>query len=412
MTAASLVGSLRPFHLLLVDRTSRPLWLSRLGELLSDWVVLVALLALVYRISDQVAVVGVFMLARLVPRAVVVLWCSALTAHLTVHQLAVLSALRIPLVASLIVVNSRRDLWWAGMVILALGTIAALTDAARTTVVPCVVPRTLLAPANALNVAVERICFVVGPLLGALLLMQWNEDGAFLTAALFLALASALLVLAGRAPTLAPPYQAASGALSLGPSSWAKLRERPVMLTLVGALFCGALIAVSLKIALVALSVDTLHRSEATFGLLLAMVGLGTLAGPVSIPRLMGRAPLALFVTVSVGCLAAGMGVISQLTSLWLVLPILFLIGLTSITNDMLATTAARRFTREPELLGITRVMIEAVVLGQVCAAVLMTLVASQWSVTAALLAMSLVSAGIMGAWFILGYGRAKLASR
>jgi hypothetical protein len=412
MASASIVGSIRPFQLLLVDRDSRPLWLSRLGELLGDWVLLVALLAVVYGISMNVAVVGLFMLARVLPRAVVIIWCAELTVRITVNQMALLSAIRVPLVASLVFMTSRGDLWWAGVVVLALGAVSALSDAARATVLPCVVPRTRLAPVNALNVAVERVSFVAGPALGALLLARWQPDVAFIVAATLMAISTLLLILVGRSATVTPQLQAAQTALSTGPSNWAKLRERPVMLTLVGALFCGAIVAISLKIALIAVTLGQLGRSEATLGLLLAVVGFGTFTGPVSIPRLMGRAPIALFVTITVVCLAAGMAVISQLESLWLVLPILFLIGLTSITNDMIATTAARRFTREVELIGVARVMIVAVCIGQVLAAAAMTIVASQWSVSTAMLVMSLLSAGIMGIWFMLGYGRAKLASR
>jgi hypothetical protein len=412
MATASIAGSIRPFHLLLIDRASRPMWLARISELLGDWVLLVALFALVYRISGSIAAVALFMLARALPRAVVIMWCSALTARMTVTQLAVLNALRVPLVASLLLVAARRDLWWAGVVALAIGVIAALLDAARAAVLPCVVPRTQLAAANALNVSVERVCFVAGPLLGALLLYQWHSDAAFILVVVTQAVAALLLWLQTRVEPVSMAVQAPSASVEIGSASWVALRERPVILILVGALFTGAVVAISLKITLIAVAVEALERSDAVLGLLIAAVGLGTLVGPVSIPRLMGRLPVPLFITGSVVALACGMAVISRVESLLVVTAILFLIGLFSITNDIIASTAARRFTRDEQLLSVARVMFGAVIAGQVVAALAVSVLAGLWDFASVMLIMGIASAAGISVLFLMTYGRAKLARR
>jgi predicted MFS family arabinose efflux permease len=402
MSATSITGTVRPFQMLLSERATRALWASRISELLGDWALLVALLAIVYRVSGSVPVVGLFVLARVLPRAFIAVWPAPPAALLNPRTLALLNAARIPLIASLVFVSAQRDLWWAAAVVLAAGAVSSISDVARLTLLPRVVPRARIGETNALNVSVERICFVFGPLLGAVILTQWSADAVFIVAAALLALAAALLLL------LPPPstgQHPAPGIAQHPAAAPASFRQRPLLVTMAASLFISSLVAASLIVALIVLATDPLGRSEAALGALLTCVGIGMFVGPLPISKLMGRLPIPFLLAGSAASLAGGMAVISQLSLLVPVVVILFLIGLCTVTNDTIATTALRRNVREAELIGTARVMTMVVVGGQISGAAAVAILSSVWSVTSVLLVMGAIGVIVPVALFVALYG-------
>ncbi|HUG14167.1 MAG TPA: hypothetical protein VMM78_04040 [Thermomicrobiales bacterium] len=398
MSAASNAGSTRPFHALPAGGATRSLWISRASELLGDWAMLVALLALVYRLSGSVPIVGLFVLARVLARAVVEYWSFSRPLSFGPRALALLCAGRVPLFAALALVSTRDDLWWAAPLVLAAGALGSLSDAGRATLLPRLMPRGQVIATNTANVSVERLCFLFGPLLGALALSQWNHQAAFIVAAGLLALAAALLLLLpGSAPAdgAAPP-----------PARLPAFRERPLLITTAAALFTSAVVAVSLLVALIALATGPLDRSEAGLGALLACVGIGMFVGPLPAPKLLNRLPVPFLLAGSGASLAAGMAAVSQIEWLPGVAAILFLIGLCAITNDTTASIAVRRSTRDIDLPGAIRAMRLATIAGQITGAAAVTMLCMVWSVTSVLLVIGVFGAVAASALFIALYGR------
>jgi hypothetical protein len=172
---------------------------------------------------------------------------------------------RAVLVASLILVDERADLWWAGPVVLTVGALAALSDSSHAHVLPALAPRASIGVANRLNLALERACFVAGPLAGAALLYWRGADTALAVAAGLHALACLLLwrrlselrATPGALATAAARVRQAPGA-ALTATLRATQRDvtsmPPALLLLLGGLFTGAVLAITLKIALIALA--------------------------------------------------------------------------------------------------------------------------------------------------------------
>jgi hypothetical protein len=177
----------------------------------------------------------------------------------------------------------------------------------------------------------------------------------------------------------------------------------PALLLLLGGLFTGAVLAITLKIALIALATGPLDLSGWSLGLLLALVGLGALAGPPSIPRLLGRFPVGLLVSGCVVSSAVAIALLSQTSSLAISVPLLFGIGVASITADLLTTTATRRFAPDQRVAEIARYMLLVATLGQSVAAAAIAIVGRYWSLSTVLLMMSVVCAGAMGLFFVAG---------
>lgn len=391
---------------LLAAGTNRGFWLSRGLELLGQWVFLVALIVLVYRVSDEIAVVGAFMLARLTPRAVVLALGESLAARLSPRSLAVIDLLRAALIVMLTFVSTRSDLVWAAAVVLALGFASAVVDSARVALLPRVVSPLRLGAANALNARIERVSFVISPLLAAGVLWLWTVDVALLVHAGALTLSALMLcpASAGRSAD-APLHDGAT--LSESGTAGGGRGTRPELTVLAAGLFTGAAVAISLKISLIALIDDAFDRSDASLGLLLAAVGCGTIAGPVPIPRILGRFPASLAVAGCVWALAIVLALIARTDSLMIAALLLVVVGFISITNDVLAATATRRLTPEFQLVATTRMMVAAVVVGQVVATLAVVVLTRFWEVTTVTMMIGVVGALMVSVLLVARDGKA-----
>jgi hypothetical protein len=410
--STALLGLFRPFHLLSGDRNLLSFWLGRAFELLADWVFIVALFVTVYAVTSDIAAVALFMVLRVVPRAIVAVGMHDIARQITMRGLLLLSLPRVALIASLALIDSRSDLYWAGAVVAVYGFLMALSSEARVAILPHVVPRPLLAGIIQLNSAIERITFVVGPLLASLFLWGWDVEVAFIASATGLAVTSLLLAVGSRTPITTPAVVTPHGSVDARGIGWAAVRHQPALLLLAGGLFSGAALAICLKVVLVELATGPLDRSDAILGLLLALVGIGTLLGPVSVPRLLLHIPVSVMVAGGAIGIAAGIVLISVVTRLELVVLVLLGIGMISITNDTVTATATRRLTPEAELPATGRLMLMAVVSGQIVAAVAVALLVRVWSITDVMLAIGIACALLMVALFVAADGVSSVTRR
>ena len=403
--STALFGLFRPFRLLAGDRNALRFWVCRAAELLADWVFVVALFVAVYGVTDDIAVVAMFTLLRVVPRAVVTIGFHEIATRIGGHGLFLLSLPRVPLIASLALLDGRSDLVWAGAVVTAYGSLTALSNETRALMLPNQVPRSQLASVIQLNAAIERLTFVAGPLLAALVLWGWSVDVGFVASAAVLSIVSLLLAIqlaTSREPVLAARVRDVTGGEGL---TWRALWQQPTLLLLAGGLFTGAALAICLKVVLVEVATDPLDRSGALLGLLLALVGVGTLLGPISVPRLLGHIPVSLIVTGATMGSAAGLVLISVVTRLEIVALVLLGLGIISITNDMVTATATRRIAPEGDLPGTGRWMLAAIISGQLVAALAVALLARFWDSTGVMLAVGLSCALLMSVLFFAADG-------
>jgi fucose permease len=280
-----------------------------------------------------------------------------------------------------------------------------LSNEARALMLPYRVSRSQLAGVIQLNASIERITFVAGPLLAALVLWGWDVEVAFIASAVVLAIVSLLLAVQmsmSRAPVLGTQVREMTGSDGL---TWSALRQQPTLLLLAGGLFTGAALAICLKVVLVEVATDPLDRSDAVLGMLLALVGVGTLLGPLSVPRLLGHIPASLIVTGAAMGSAAGLVLISVVTRLEIVALVLLGLGMISITNDMVTATATRRIAPEGVLPGTGRLMMAAIISGQLAAALAVALLARVWDSTDVMLAVGIACALLMSVLFVAADG-------
>lgn len=318
----------------------------------AGWVLLTALTVLAFQVGDSGAA-ALLILAFVLPRALL-LWLDvrALSSRLGwwVHALAV------PLALALLLVSPDAPLTLLALLALPLGLVMALAEQAS----QARVGRSELAVAGALFGRIEQLSLVAGTLLAALTLVLWDATAALgLAAALFTL--SALLatpLLGGR---LAP---GAPGDSAVAEQGRATVGARALGLLTLG-LFAGALAAMTARAALVAHVVDGLGQAEAVYAVLLAAIGLGALVGPLSMPKLLGHLPADLSVALLAGALGVGLIALSRETPVLVLALVLFVVGLVSVTLDLVAGTLSRRLIPAPELNGALSLLGRAVLAGQ-----------------------------------------------
>ncbi|HEX5166669.1 MAG TPA: hypothetical protein VFV93_14795 [Thermomicrobiales bacterium] len=401
--STALLGLFRPFRYLAGDGRALSFWSARTLELLADWVLLVALFVAVYAVTADIAVVALFMLLRVLPRAVISLGFHKPATGISPDWWFLLGLSRVPLIASLALLDSRADLVWAGVVGVMYGLLTALSNESRAATLPRIVPRTRLALATHLNASIERITFVAGPLLAATILRGWDIEVALLASAGLVLVASVLLWL--QPPVAIDPAMQPASSLHNDESVLIVARHQPGLLLLASGLFIGSALAICLKVVLIELAAEPLNRSDETLGLLLALVGAGTLLGPLSVPRLLGHLPVSLIVTLSAIGIAAGIILMSIVTRIEIVVLVLLGIGFISITNDLVTATAIRRIAPETDLPGAGRLMLVAVIAGQIVAAIAVALMARFWDSTDVMLAVGVVCALLMGILYLASDG-------
>jgi hypothetical protein len=408
--STALLGLFRPFRFLTGDRRALSFWSARALELLADWVVLVALFVAVYSITADVAIVALFMLLRVVPRAVVSLALHTTANRISPDRWFLLGLPRVLLIASLALIDDRADLVWAGAVVFAYGLLTALSNESRAATLPRIVPKSRLVLVTQLNASIERITFVVGPLLAASILRGWNVEIALLASAGLL-LATTIL-LWRHPPVTTDPAMRSAPSVHSKESVLTAARHQPSLLLLASGLFIGSALAICLKVALIELAAEPLNRADETLGLLLALVGAGTLLGPLSVPRLLGHLPVSLIVTGSAIGIAAGIVLMSIVTRIEIVVLVLLGIGVISITNDLVTATATRRIAPETDLPGAGHLMLVAVIAGQIVAAIVVALLARFWNTTDVMLAVAVACALLMGVLYLASDGMALVTRR
>ena len=288
---------------LLRNRDFRLLWIGEAISLLGDQFYMIALPWLVLQLTGDAFAMGTVMALGGIPRATFMLLGGALTDRFTPRLIMLASNLiRFALVVllAILVLSNAITLWMLYALALVFGLADAFFFPAQSTMVPRLVDKKQLQPANAIMQGTAQISLFAGPVLAGVLIALLgsgeSSDGTVAdTAGIGLAFAVDALTFIASALTLAfmrdrkPDMSADSGDASGDDSSgmWQSIQEglrhvwqdRPVrlvfMLVGVGNFLINGPIAVGIPV----LADTRLAEGAAAFGILMSMFGGGFLLG-------------------------------------------------------------------------------------------------------------------------------------
>jgi MFS family permease len=399
-------------------------WLSRFGDALADWVVLLALLVAAAGPGRPQTALALMVLARVLPRLVLLVGAPAVLRRVAPGMLVVLALGRAVIAAGLGLAGAGLDLTWLAGAALIYGTLSTLAAEGRAALAPRRSSAARLGRAGGLIARVEAVGLVAGPALAAAAL--WPEPAstrlAFGLAALLLAGVTLVLWLEARFALRAPETPGDAGRPAAPrfdedpPKAWRPLARSNLSLVAV-ARFGGAAMATAVVIALLPLGAPLFDPVSALPGIALALVGLGALGGlalvPRTVPRLLGRIPVALLLGGGVAATAVGVLVLSLGRSLILGAAACLALGAAAVIGDAIAAIAIKRQAADSARGGTGRQALLPTAGGQTATAVIFALAATSTpEVTVPAVAVALGSVALVGLAWLIGEGQARLAVR
>jgi MFS family permease len=221
------------------------------------------------------------------------------------------------------------EYWHVCVLALLLGCVNTVDMPTRQSFVAELVGKADIVNAVALNSAAFNSARIIGPVVAGLLISRFGVDVAFLLNALsFTVVIFALARM--RTEGLPRGERGRSMLADVGEGLRYALSVRRIRLLLM-LLFVVSLTVFNFSVYVPLLARDVLHVDAAGFGFLMAAVGVGAVAGALTLGNL--RQPqLALPLVLAAGFVACG-GLIamSAVTNFWVALAMLFLIGVSSI---------------------------------------------------------------------------------
>jgi MFS family permease len=209
MTADHAVPSwqrwLGPYSILDSNRSFRLLFVAHTLSTLIDWLYVVALFILAYRLTHSATAVALLTLTRLLPYALLVPVAGAITDRVDRKKLMVAANVgRAVVMLCLLIVHSSATLPLAFPLVFAAALLSSLFRPALLASVPLVVSEEQLVSANSVMGQVDMASFGAGPALAGFILAFSTIQTVLLTASIGLLLAAAAVTLA---PIPPPPLE-------------------------------------------------------------------------------------------------------------------------------------------------------------------------------------------------------------
>lgn len=202
------------FHALLRDnRNYRWLWLGQVVSQLGDWFNAIAVYALLLDLTGSATAVATMMLVQQLPSALLGPWAGALVDRFDRRRVMIAADIcRAVIILGLIFVDDVQHIWLAYLVVGATVMGTSFFEPARSAILPSLVSRAELLPANSLASATWSVMLAIGASLGGLVAQAFGRDTAFvLNSASFLA--SAVFLAQIRMPARAPAGPLATAAM-------------------------------------------------------------------------------------------------------------------------------------------------------------------------------------------------------
>lgn len=183
MTTLALAGAGSRLWAPVRMRSFRFLWLGQSFSLLGDGFSYIAFAWITLSLSHSTLVLGCVLALQAVPRAALTLVGGSLSDRFSARSLMMMSSWARAAVMSAVAAVALSGLLGIWMILAAaamFGAVDAFFQPARSSVLPSVVPKDLIEPANALLGVGSRVASVIGPALGGVAVALSDADYAFL----------------------------------------------------------------------------------------------------------------------------------------------------------------------------------------------------------------------------------------
>ncbi|MGA9857169.1 MAG: MFS transporter [Solirubrobacteraceae bacterium] len=309
-------------------RNFRLLFLGQSLSAVGDQVVIVALALYIVARTGSATDLGIVLAAQSLPLIVLVLfggvWADRLPRHRLMMTTDIARALLHGALAALILLGGASI---AEMVVIEVlfGAARAFFQPAYTGLLPQTIPEDLTQDARALSATTTSLAILVGPALGAGLVLAFGAGVAFgLDAATFAVSAVLLAGIHPRPRGSEPPRQSVANELRAG---WHEVGSRPWVWVTIAAFAGVVLCAYAMWVTLTPIITRDFYGSAAIFGVLESVTGGGAVAGALIGIRWRPRRPLAVGLSLALLWPAQSIG-LALLAPLAVVIGLAFVGGL------------------------------------------------------------------------------------
>jgi MFS family permease len=339
----------RTFHSL----RTRNFRLYFLGQIVSgtgSWMQLVAQSWLVLQLTHSAAAIGFTLGLQFAPMLLGGAWAGVVVDRMDKRRLLVMTAAAagvLALVLGLVTLAGVVEVWMVYALAAALGAVTALDNPARRAFIPEMVPERDVANAVGLNSTVFTLARVVGPAIAGGVIAGVGVSWCFLlNAASFIAVIWALAAM--RPAELSRPVPVPPARRQLRDGLRYSWHNGPVRLALLLTAVVGTF-AFNYQVVLPLLVREEFGGGAGQFGLLMALLGTGSLAGALWVSHF-GRASVRIMIlaTVGVGVTMTAATFAPTLVTEMVVLPT---VGITTMVLLAMATAVCQRETG-PQLRG------------------------------------------------------------
>ncbi|HEX6535570.1 MAG TPA: MFS transporter [Gemmatimonadaceae bacterium] len=327
-----------PIAVLLRHRNFRLFWLGQTGSVIGTWMQSVARGWLALQLTNSPFMVGFVSAAGSLPVLVLTLYAGVVADR---HE-----KLRMVKVTQSLLLVEATLLWWfdwsghitiVWLVVISLlgGTFTAFDIPARQALMVELVGREDVVDAIALNSSGFNLARIIGPSVAAIVIAKWGLAWCFGLNAL-----SFLLVELGLFMIRLPPWARAAAVgspmegLVEGLRYMWRTREVRLLMSVVAVY---SIFGIPYLVLMPVIARDTLHSGAQGYGILLAAVGVGAVAGAVSLAMAGHTLQRGRLLRLSTYFFCAFLVLFSLSRSLWLSSVLLLAVGLTMIVNNALA---------------------------------------------------------------------------
>jgi MFS family permease len=358
----------------------RLLFLATLGSGLGTMLAVLALTVDVYERTGSGAWVSALLVADFLPTIAVGLLLGPLVDRLSRRRLMIGADL-VRLAAFLVLPFAPGP---AAIVALALvvGFGNGFFRPAAYAGLPNLVAEADLPRANSLFQVAESLTWLVGPLVGGILLAAWGPGVPYLVNAATFAF-SALLLLRIPARLLASEQPLSQGHWhDLAEGFRVVVRSRALLVVL-GAWSVAVLANAAVNVAEVFLVRDVFGAGNFELGLIVAAAGGGLVVGSLAAAPLLDRLPVRSVYAGSIATMGVGAGAAAVSPSVWVALPLVVLMGTgngaASVCNPLLVQTGAADRVRGRAFTVVMSVNLTLLALGMAVAGPLTDAVGARW---------------------------------
>ena len=174
------------------------LWFAGLISLMGDWMLIIALPAVVYELTGSALATGGILIANRLPAFLVGSVAGVFVDRWDRKRTMIVANLvRAPALLLLLLVDSAERIWIAYVVAVMLSLGSQFFRPAENALLPTLVGESLLIPANALNALNDNLSRLLGPAAGGLLVVWIGLGGVAVVDAVSFVIAAAMIALIG-----------------------------------------------------------------------------------------------------------------------------------------------------------------------------------------------------------------------